>query len=230
MTDRQLQTIRSLNHKTLTTEMNMKLDTLDTLMTEELRDVYDAEKQITKALPKLAKAAHSPELKEALQEHLEVTKGQIARLEEIFGLLDEKPKSKPCAGMKGLLEEGSQILEETDKRASDGNLMDAAIIAAAQRVEHYEISAYGTLRTHAERLGNDRVAQLLEQTKEEEAEADRKLTEISEQILQSAHNGFEEEEDEEIEEEDGSERRMTAGNGRKSSASQPSSSTRSRRR
>ncbi len=207
----------------------MKLDTLDTLMTEELRDVYDAEKQITKALPKLAKAAHSPELKEALQEHLDVTKGQIARLEEIFGLLDEKPKSRPCAGMKGLLEEGSEILEETDKRASDENLMDAAIIAATQRVEHYEISAYGTLRTHAERLGNDRVAQLLEQTKEEEAEADRKLSEISKQILRNAHNGFEEEEDEEIEEEEESDRRMTAGNGRKRSGKQPASSGRSRR-
>src|SRR3954453_574451 len=111
----------------------MKLDTLDTLMTEELRDVYDAEKQNTKALPKLAKAAHSPELKEALQEHLEVTKGQIARLEEIFGLLDEKPKSKPCAGMKGLIEEGNEILQEA-KGDSDENLLDAAIISAAQRV------------------------------------------------------------------------------------------------
>ena len=193
----------------------MKLDSLDTLMTEELRDVYDAEKQITKALPKMAKAAHSPELKEALQEHLEVTKGQIARLEEIFGLLDEKPRGKPCSGMKGLLEEGNEVLEEA-KGGSDENLMDAAIISAAQRVEHYEISAYGTLRTYAECLGNDRVAQLLEQTKEEEAEADKKLSEISEQILQNAQNGMAEE-DEEADETDAGHEHVSAGNGRKTS-------------
>jgi len=208
----------------------MKLDTLDTLMTEELRDVYDAEKQITKALPKLAKAAHSQELKEALQEHLEVTRGQIARLEEIFGLLDEKPKSKPCAGMKGLIEEGNEILQEA-KGDSDENLMDAAIISAAQRVEHYEISAYGSLRTYAECLGNDSVAQLLEQTKEEEAEADRKLTEISEQILQNAQNGMEEEDDEDIDEdEESADEEMSSGNGRKSAVKRPAATGRSRRR
>jgi ferritin-like metal-binding protein YciE len=167
----------------------MKLDTLDTLLTEELRDVYDAEKQLTKALPKMAKAARSPELKEALEEHLEVTKGQINRLEEIFGILDEKPKSRPCAGMKGLIQEGSEIMK-VDKRASDEHLMDAAIISAAQRVEHYEIAAYGTLRTYAEQLGNDRVAKLLEQTKQEEADADRKLSSISEELLANMGNGM----------------------------------------
>jgi ferritin-like metal-binding protein YciE len=207
----------------------MKLETLDTLLTEELRDVYDAEKQITRALPKMAKAAHSPELKEALQEHLEVTRGQIERLEEIFGLLDEKPKSKPCAGMKGLIEEGSEMLE-MDKN-SDENLMDAAIISAAQRVEHYEMAAYGTLRTYAECLGNDRVAQLLEQTKEEEEEADRKLSEISEQILQAAQNGMNEgeEDDEDIEEEEDSEEMsVSSGNGRSPARSQSKSSPRGR--
>jgi ferritin-like metal-binding protein YciE len=207
----------------------MKIDSLDTLLTEELRDVYDAEKQITKALPKMAKAAHSPELKEALQEHLEITKGQISRLEEIFGLLDEKPKSHPCSGMKGLIEEGNEMLE-IDKRASDGNLMDAAIISAAQRVEHYEISAYGTLRTFAEHLGNDRIARLLEQTKEEEAEADRKLTEISEHLLQSAGNGFGEEEEEEMDVVGEEEDEGAGGNGRRSARKRPAASGRSRRR
>ncbi len=199
----------------------MKLESLDTLLTEELRDVYDAEKQITKALPKMAKAARSPELKEALQEHLEVTKGQIARLEEIFGLLDEKPRSRACAGMKGIIQEGNEILQ-VEKRGSDENLMDAAIISAAQRVEHYEIAAYGTLRTYAECMGNNRVAQLLEQTKEEEAEADKKLSEISEQLLQASQSSESEDEEEdydmeEDEEEESGSRQMTAGNGRGSS-------------
>jgi ferritin-like metal-binding protein YciE len=160
----------------------MKIDSLDTLLTEELRDIYDAEKQITKALPKMAKAARSDELKEALQEHLEVTRGQIARLEEIFGILEEKPKSRPCAGMKGIIQEGSEMMQ-FDKRGSDEHLTDAAIISTAQRVEHYEIAVYGTLRTYAERLGNNRVARLLEQTKREEAEADRRLSQISEELL-----------------------------------------------
>lgn len=163
----------------------MKLDSLDTLLTEELRDVYDAEKQITKALPKMAKAAHSVELKEALEEHLDVTKGQIRRLEEIFGILDEKPRSRPCAGMKGIIEEGREMMR-VDKRDSDEHLMDAALISAAQRVEHYEIAAYGTLRTYAEQMGNDRIARLLEQTKQEEAEADRKLSVISGELLSAA--------------------------------------------
>ena len=200
----------------------MKIDSLDTLLTEELRDVYDAEKQITKALPKMVRAARSSDLKEALQEHLEVTKGQIARLEEIFGLIDERPKSRPCAGMKGIIEEGGEVLQ-ADKRESDENLMDAAIIAAAQRVEHYEIAVYGTLRTYAEMLGNDRVAELLEQTKEEEVEADQKLSEISEQILSSHREnaGQAEGEDQEASDEEGetvsargSTRRPSNGRGR----------------
>ena len=200
----------------------MKIDSLDTLLTEELRDVYDAEKQITKALPKMVKAAHSEELKDALQEHLEITKGQITRLEEIFGLLDQKPRSRPCAGMKGIIEEGSEILH-ADKRASDENLMDAALISAAQRVEHYEISAYGTLRTFAERLGNDRIAQLLEQTKQEEAEADRKLTSISEHLLAGNGAGFANEAQEE-------EQQMSGGNGRGSSRRAGRTSTSGSRR
>ena len=205
----------------------MKLDSLDTLMTEELRDVYDAEKQITKALPKLVKAANARELKDALREHLEITKGQITRLEEIFELLDQKPRSHPCAGMKGILEEGNEMLQ-VDKRGSSENLMDAAIISAAQRVEHYEIAAYGTLRTFAETLGNNRVAQLLEQTKEEEEEADRKLSSISEHLLAAERNGMgEEDEDTEVEEDEEVEEDVSmAGNGRHGSKNPPAARSR----
>ena len=197
----------------------MKLDSLDTLLTEELRDVYDAEKQISKALPKMVRAAHSDELREALQDHLEITRGHVARLEEIFGLLNEKPKSRPCAGMKGIIQEGGQMMQ-FDKRGSAENLTDAAIISAAHRVEHYEISAYGTLRTYAEQLGNSRVVRLLEQTKKEEVEADRKLSEISQQLISSEHGGVE------MEEEQSEGMAMRAGNGRSSRSSRTPSSSR----
>jgi len=193
----------------------MKLDSLDTLLTEELRDVYDAEKQITKAPPKMVKAAHSDDLREALQEHLEVTRGHVARLEEIFGLLNEKPKSRPCAGMKGIIQEGGEMMQ-FDSRGSEENLTDAALISAAQRVEHYEIAAYGTLRSYAEQLGNDRVARLLEQTKEEEVEADRKLSEISEQLLSAEQGGMEAADSEDEQESDGHSR--STGNGRSRSS------------
>lgn len=201
----------------------MKIDSLDTLLTEELRDIYDAEKQITKALPKMAKAASSPQLRQALQEHLEVTRGQIGRIEEIFGLLDEKPKSHPCAGMKGIIEEGGEVLSE--KRGSSENLSDAAIISSAQRVEHYEIAAYGTLRTYAEMLGNERVARLLEQTKQEEAEADRKLSSISEEILSEERAGLETEDEEIDMEEDGDigKAEVSGGNGHRAARSSSSS-------
>jgi ferritin-like metal-binding protein YciE len=160
-------------------EHRVKIDTLQTLLEEELKDIYDAEKRLVRALPKMAKAANSPDLKQALEEHLEVTKTQVERLEKAFELLDKPAKSKPCAGMKGLIEEGEEVLGED---ATD-ELMDAAIIGAAQRVEHYEIAAYGTARTFAERLGNAEVTALLEETLDEEKEADEKLTEISGQLL-----------------------------------------------
>jgi ferritin-like metal-binding protein YciE len=157
----------------------VKIDTVQTLLEEDLKDIYDAEKRLVKALPKMAKGATSPELKQALEEHLEVTKAQVERLEQAFELLEIPAKSKPCAGMKGLIEEGEEVLGED---ATD-DLMDAAIIGAAQRVEHYEMAAYGTARTFAERLGNTEVAALLEETLNEEKEADEKLTEISERLL-----------------------------------------------
>jgi ferritin-like metal-binding protein YciE len=163
-------------------EAKVKIDSLSTLLEEELRDIYDAEKRLVKALPKMAKAASSNELKHALQEHLEVTKGQVARLEEVFENLGVPAKARACAGMKGLIEEGEEVM---DKNA-DTTMMDAAIIAAAQRVEHYEIAAYGTVRTFAERLGNDKVVELLQQTLDEEKETDEKLTQISEQLLEDA--------------------------------------------
>ena len=126
----------------------------------------------------MAKAASSEDLRGALKEHLEVTKGQVTRLEEVFEEMGMSAKAKPCAGMKGLIEEGEEVISED----GDERLIDLAIIGAAQRVEHYEMAAYGTARTMAERLGKDRVAELLEETLNEEKEADEKLTEVAEQI------------------------------------------------
>ena len=168
----------------------MKIEKLEQLFQEELRDLYDAEKQLVRALPKMAKAASSEELREALTEHLEVTKAQVQRLEEIFESLSVKPKSKPCAGMKGLIEEGQEMMDED----AIGELMDAALIGAAQRVEHYEIAAYGTARTFAQQLRQHEAAQLLQQTLEEEQEADEKLTQISESLLEILQQSEREEE------------------------------------
>ena|SRR5947207_2824470 len=167
----------------------MKIENLEQLLEEELRDIYDAEKQLVKALPKMAKAASSEELREAFTEHLAQTKGHVQRLEQAFELLGTAAKGKPCAGMKGLIEEGQETI---DQDATD-ELADSALIGAAQRVEHYEIAAYGTARTYAERIGNDEVAELLQQTLTEEKEADQKLTEISESLLESVALGMDEE-------------------------------------
>jgi len=157
----------------------LKVDSLNTLLEQELRDIYDAEKRLVKAIPKMAKAASSEELKNALEEHLEVTKGQVQRLEQVFELFGMPAKAKTCAGMKGLLEEGEEVMD------MDGSpeLLDAAIIGAAQRVEHYEMAAYGTVRTMAEKMGNDQAAQLLQETLDEEKEADETLTRVAEQVM-----------------------------------------------
>ena len=159
----------------------MKINTLQTLFEEELKDIYDAEKRLVRAIPKMAKASTSEELRQALTEHLEVTKGHVERLEQVFELIGKPAKAKTCAGMKGLIAEGEEVMGED----STDELMDAAIIGAAQRVEHYEMAAYGTARTFAERLGNTKAAGLLEETLNEEKEADEKLTQISEQLLES---------------------------------------------
>jgi len=150
------------------------------LFLEELRDLYDAEKQLVKALPRLAKAAHSAELKTAIQDHLRETEGQVQRLDQIFGMLDTKPRGKKCEAMAGLIEEGKEIIDEKDANPS---VKDSALIAAAQRVEHYEMAGYGCARTFARHLGMDEAVELLEQTLEEEKNADQKLTEIAESVI-----------------------------------------------
>jgi ferritin-like metal-binding protein YciE len=183
----------------------MANDAMRELYIAELRDLYNAETQLTKALPKMAKAASSPELRQAFEEHLRQTSEQVSRLEQIFEMLDEKPTGKKCLGMEGLVKEGA----ETMKEDYEGHVMDAAIIGAAQRVEHYEIAGYGTVREFAELLGEDEHVSLLEETLEEEKETDEKLTQLAEQINTQAQ---EEAEGEESEGEEETPRRRTSGN------------------
>ena len=154
---------------------SMKLENLQQLYLKELRDLYSAENQITDALPKLIDAAHNSELKNALQEHLNVTQTQIARLEQIFQSLNEKPSGETCNGMKGVIKEGDEMVSA----GGDPATVDAGIISAAQRVEHYEMAGYGTVRTYAKLLGRDQDATLLQQTLDEEEEADQTLTQIA---------------------------------------------------
>jgi ferritin-like metal-binding protein YciE len=170
----------------------MANDAMRELYVAELRDLYNAETQLTKALPKMAKAASSPELRQAFEEHLRQTSEQVSRLEQIFEMLDEKPTGKKCLGMEGLVKEGA----ETMKEDYEGHVMDAAIIGAAQRVEHYEIAGYGTVREFAELLGEDEHVSLLEETLEEEKETDEKLTQLAEQINTQAQEEAEAEEGE----------------------------------
>jgi ferritin-like metal-binding protein YciE len=157
----------------------MKLDTLKTLYIDELRDLYNAENQLLKALPKMAKAASSEELKDAFEKHLEQTKGHVERLEEVFQDIGETPKGKTCKAMKGLIEEGSEILKEDGEES----VIDAGIIVAAQKVEHYEIASYGSVRTFAQLLGKDRSAELLQTTLDEESEANELLNKLAEDIV-----------------------------------------------
>lgn len=171
----------------------MTKNSLRELYIDELKDIYSAEKQLTKALPKMAKAATSPELQEGFEEHLEQTKGHVERLEQIFGMLGEKPGGKKCMGMEGLVNEGSEIMGED----FDEEVMDAALISAAQRVEHYEIAAYGTVAAYADLLGESQHAELLRQTLEEEKETDEKLTELAGEINLSANQGDESDEEDE---------------------------------
>jgi ferritin-like metal-binding protein YciE len=163
----------------------MKLTTVENLLQEELKDIYDAEKRLVRALPKMAKAASSPKLRSAFEGHLKVTKNHVSRLEQVFELFGWPAKAKACAGMKGLVEEGEEVMEQD----ATPELMDAALIGAAQRVEHYEMAAYGTARALAEVAGNERAAELLEATLNEEKEADLELTEIAERVLQQIGEG-----------------------------------------
>jgi len=160
--------------------MPSTIETVEDLLVDQIRDLYDAEKQLVRALPKMAKAASSDDLRQAIQDHLEETNNQVARLEQAFEQLDKPSKSKTCKAMKGLIEEGGEVIEEK----SEEPMNDLALIAAAQRVEHYEISAYGTARAMAEHLGEDQVAALLEETEEEEKAADKRLTEIAVALMQ----------------------------------------------
>ena len=171
----------------------MEINSLRELYVDQLRDLYDAENQLIKALPKMAKEATSDELRQGIEEHLEQTRCHAERLEQIFEQLGEKPKGKKCKGMQGVIEEGSEVLKED----MEEDTKDAAIIAAAQRVEHYEIAGYGTARTYANLLDENEAAELLEETLDEEKETDQKLTELAEEINLEAAEGGEEEAGEE---------------------------------
>lgn len=157
----------------------MPLKTLHELYVHELKDLYNAENQLMKALPKMAKAASSSELAQAFTDHLEETKVQIERLETIFTELEVSPKGKKCKAMEGLLEEGKDIMAED----ADPSVMDAALICAAQRVEHYEIAGYGCVRTFARLLGFENAADLLQETLDEEGMTDKKLTDLAESVI-----------------------------------------------
>jgi ferritin-like metal-binding protein YciE len=185
-----------------------ELNTLNKLFEDELRDVYDAEKQILKALPKIIKATSNDELRQALSSHLEETRGQVERLEQAFESLDLKPKGKHCAGMAGILEEGSDLLEED----GDDAVLDAGFIAGCQRVEHYEITAYGTLMAWAKLLGYRDAFNLLKANEQEEKAADAKLSKIAESAVnqQAVAAGQESEDDEEEETASAPKRRRSA--------------------
>lgn len=182
----------------------MKIDSLKTLLEEELKDIYSAEKQLVKALPKMAKKATSEDLRAAIEEHLEVTQGHVERLEEVFETLGKTAKAKTCKAMQGLIEEATEIMEED----ADDAVMDAGIIAAAQKVEHYEIASYGAVRTWARLVGENEAAELLQETLDEEGEADKKLTELAENFVNpEADSGDGDDDDDE----------ESSGNSRKSS-------------
>ncbi|HUE89193.1 MAG TPA: ferritin-like domain-containing protein [Vicinamibacterales bacterium] len=181
--------------------------TLHEMLVDEIRDLYHAEKQLTKALPKMAKAASHEDLREAFEMHLEETREQVTRLEEVFDALGEKVKAKPCAGMAGIIEEGNDTMKED----AEGAVLDAALIAAAQRAEHYEIGAYGTCAEWARLLGLDDVVALLETTLEEEKAADKKLTALAESEINKAAVA-EGQSDEEEEEQTGRKRSATRSN------------------
>jgi ferritin-like metal-binding protein YciE len=157
----------------------MKLRSLQDLYVEELKDLYSAESQLLTALPKMAKAASAPPLSKAFKDHLAETEGQVKRLETIFEKLGSSPKGKKCKAMEGLIEEGKETISED----AEPSIKDAALIAAAQRVEHYEMAGYGCARTYARLLGHDDAAELLQETLDEERSADKKLTKLAETVI-----------------------------------------------
>lgn len=155
---------------------NYQFNNLNDLFVQQLKDLYDAEQQITKALPQMAEAATSPQLKSAFQEHLRQTQGHIERLERVFRGINCQPEAETCPAIRGMIKEGSDIISAK----GDPSVRDAGLIAAAQRVEHYEMAGYGTVRTFAHQLGRDDLAQILQQTLDEEGQTDKKLTAIAE--------------------------------------------------
>jgi len=197
----------------------MKLTSLDKLFHHELKDLYDAEHQIVKALPRLAESACNPELAAAFEEHLAQTQEHISRLETVFEEIGESPAREPCAGMRGVIEEGNKILAED----ADPVVKDAAIISAAQRVEHYEMAVYGTLRTWARILGYEDSARLLEETLDEEEGTDSALTGIAQQINPEAAAN-----PDSGEEENGRSTKTTAKKGSTATSGRKSSTTRQR--
>jgi ferritin-like metal-binding protein YciE len=202
--------------------MYMSVATAEELFVDELKDIYSAEKQAVRAYPRLTKAVQSDELKQAMQEHLEQTKGQIERLDRIFEILDKRSSGKTCEGMKGLVEEAQTHVEEIEK----GPVLDCAIIGALQRVEHYEIAAYGTVATLAEAMGQEQVKELLGETLEEEKETDERLTQVAQSVNTEALNEGGEEEGSESENgssSNGSRRGSTSRGSSRSSAKKSSS-------
>ena len=157
----------------------MEMESLQELLVEEMRDLYSAENQLLKALPKMAKKASNPQLKKAFETHLKETEGHAQRLQKIFEKLGKKPTGKKCAAMEGLIEEGKEMMAED----MDDDTMDAALISAAQKVEHYEIASYGTVRTWAQLLGDEQTARTLQQTLDEEGKTDKLLTDLAESSI-----------------------------------------------
>jgi ferritin-like metal-binding protein YciE len=174
----------------------MEMNTLRDLYIDELKDLWSAEKQLVKALPKMAKAANDPELSKAFLTHLRQTEQQVKRLEQVFDDLGESPRGKKCIGMEGLIEEGQELIKERP----DPDVLDAGLIAKAQHIEHYEIAGYGTVRTYAQLLGSERQAQLLQQTLDEEGQTDKLLTQLAESSINIEAATAEGDEDEESEE------------------------------
>lgn len=202
----------------------MSITTAQDLFLDELKDIYSAEKQAVRAYPRIAKAVQSKELKQALQEHLEQTKQQIERLDHVFEILEKRAGGKTCEAMKGLLEEAKESIEEIEQ----GPLLDVAIIAAAQRIEHYEIAAYGTVATLAEAMGQQEIHDLLAQTLGEEKETDERLTGVSKQVNAEALGEGEKEdqgEEDEDEQESGGEENEEKQPAKKSAAKGSSKGT-----
>jgi ferritin-like metal-binding protein YciE len=205
----------------------MKTKVLRDFFHDELKDIYDAEHRLLRALPKMAKAASSEELQNAFNDHLEKTRTHVERLDQVFRIADMKPARKNCDGMKGLLEEGQSLME----KEADESAMDAGLIGAAQRVEHYEMAAYGTLKAWAEVLGLDEAAGLLEETLEEEKEADETLNSLAEGgINQAAAQGGEEEDAEDELADDDAEDEVVGTGTRQRSASNSSRASKSGQR